>query len=199
MLIWVAAIVALLLAFGAGVLATKLLTDPERVLIVDRGDTAAAAQPRGDADIVIDILTEDGQVKLCEVLTGRLKVTANFSGDDPDTSMRTAERVARADPAVEVIRTETQRQAYDRFRELFADHPDMVELLRPDSLPASIDLSPKADTPITAVKAKAAALPGVVTEGQGESVPGPSVNCAISDSGLKAISEATEHGQAPIP
>lgn len=42
------------------------------------------------------------------------------------------------DEAVAEVRHETQQQAYERFSELFADQPELVESVPPDALPASL-------------------------------------------------------------
>ncbi|SFP83989.1 hypothetical protein SAMN05421810_103574 [Amycolatopsis arida] len=52
-----------------------------------------------------------------------------------------AERVAGI-VDVESVATETQQQAYERFREIFKDRPDLLEIARPEALPASITVLP---------------------------------------------------------
>lgn len=42
------------------------------------------------------------------------------------------------DESVAEVRLETQQQAYERFEELFADQPELVESVTPDTLPASL-------------------------------------------------------------
>ncbi|MEO3924346.1 permease-like cell division protein FtsX [Micromonosporaceae bacterium B7E4] len=38
----------------------------------------------------------------------------------------------------DAIRTESRAEAYERFKELFKDQPDLLESVRPDSLPESL-------------------------------------------------------------
>ncbi len=52
------------------------------------------------------------------------------------------------DEAVAEVRFETQQQAYERFSELFADQPELVEAVTPDTLPASLRITLVDGTPI---------------------------------------------------
>jgi cell division protein FtsX len=67
-------------------------------------------------------------------------VNVFFDGDDADPVMRAAADKLRDDPRFESVREETRQQAYERFKETFKDQPDLVELARPESLPASVQL-----------------------------------------------------------
>lgn len=200
LLIWVSAIIALLVAFGAGVLTATLLTDPERVIIIGQPPSTGATprmnkQTITDADIVIDIFSDNGQISLCEVLPGQLITTVQFTGDDPDALMRDAEHIARDDPAIEVVGTETRQQAAERFEELFADQPELLRQVRLDRLPASLELAARGDTSISDVQAKAAELPEAEIAEQGP----PSVTCELSEVGERVLKEATTNGRADVP
>jgi FtsX extracellular domain len=200
LLIWVSAIIALLLAFGAGVLTAMLLTDPERVIITGQPPFAGSTpkpnkQTITDADIVIDLFSENGQISLCEVLPGRLTTSVQFSGDDPNALMNEAERVARTDSTIEVVGTETRQQAFERFQEVFADRPELLRQVRAEALPATLTLAVRDDIPISDVQAKAADLPEAETPDE----DAPPVTCELSEVGKRVLSEATENGQAEVP
>ena len=55
-----------------------------------------------------------------------------------DESMRAAERELRADPRVRDLTVRTKQENYERFKEIFAKHPDMVERARVEAIPASV-------------------------------------------------------------
>ena len=67
-------------------------------------------------------------------------VIVYFDGSDPDPTMRAAATQLRDDKRFESVREETRQEAYDRFKEIFADQPDLVESASPESLPASVQL-----------------------------------------------------------
>lgn len=67
-------------------------------------------------------------------------VIVYFDGDDPDPVMRAAAEELREDPRFESVREETRQQAFEHFKETFKDQPELVELARPEALPASVQL-----------------------------------------------------------
>lgn len=67
-------------------------------------------------------------------------VTVFFNGDDPDPAMRAAAAELRHDERFESVREETRQEAYEHFKEVFKDQPELVELARPESLPAAVHL-----------------------------------------------------------
>lgn len=52
------------------------------------------------------------------------------------------------DEAVAEVRLETQEQAYERFEELFADQPELVESVTPETLAASLRITLVDDSPV---------------------------------------------------
>lgn len=52
----------------------------------------------------------------------------------------------RQDPQVGSVKGETKAEAHERFKEIFADQPERLELATPESLPASADVGPAGDT-----------------------------------------------------
>jgi hypothetical protein len=67
-------------------------------------------------------------------------VTMSFSGEDPDPDMRAAAAKLRDDDRFDSVEEETRAEAYTRFKETFKDQPDLVDIARPEALPASLHL-----------------------------------------------------------
>jgi hypothetical protein len=114
--IWWAAAAAALVLTGAAVVTFVLVDSPE----------PAAAGP--DA---------------CSSGPGPKQVSAYF---DDDAGMRAAARKLRDDGRISGLDTETKRDAWERFKVLFADQPELVKLARPEAMPASVWLLPAAGT-----------------------------------------------------
>lgn len=66
------------------------------------------------------------------------RMTVAFDSVDPDSEMRAAAEDIRRTEWVESVREETQQQAYEHFKELFKDQPELVRLARPEAMPASV-------------------------------------------------------------
>jgi cell division transport system permease protein len=66
-----------------------------------------------------------------------------------------------ADPAVARFLFESKQDAYERFAELFADQPDLVDSVAPDVLPASFQVWLEPDARPEEVVARYDAFPGV--------------------------------------
>jgi cell division protein FtsX len=62
-----------------------------------------------------------------------------------DEEMTAAAAELREDPRVASVRTETKAEAYERFKEIFADQPELVEMARPETMPASVKAGPARD------------------------------------------------------
>ncbi|TDV54125.1 permease-like cell division protein FtsX [Actinophytocola oryzae] len=71
------------------------------------------------------------------------KVILYFETDD---EMRDAAARLRTHPQVESLIMETKAEAYERFKKIFADQPELVELARPEALPASVTIRPTPGT-----------------------------------------------------
>lgn len=84
-----------------------------------------------------------------------------FDGDDPDSVMRAAADKLRDDERFESVREETRQEAYEHFKEIFKDQPDLVDLARPEALPAAVHLMVRKGTTAKQVeKAMRAEFPG---------------------------------------
>jgi hypothetical protein len=68
------------------------------------------------------------------------RMTVAFGSADPDSEMRAAAVDIRDLEWVESVREETQQQAYEHFKELFKEQPELVRLARPEAMPASVYL-----------------------------------------------------------
>lgn len=72
-----------------------------------------------------------------DALFGRVELNIYLSdGVTPDQQQALAERLA-ADPAVKNFVFETQEQAFDRAKKLYADSPELLDGLGPDVAPAA--------------------------------------------------------------
>lgn len=66
------------------------------------------------------------------------EMTIYFDGQDPDPQMRAAAAELRDDERFEGVREETRQQAFERFKEIYKNQPDLVKLARPQAMPASV-------------------------------------------------------------
>lgn len=92
--------------------------------------------------------SEEAIRKACRDHHGRETLVVDFGGGDPDAPMRLAAEELRDDPRVEAVETETRQEAFERFKEIFADQPDLVDVVRPEALPASVTLLPVRGTSV---------------------------------------------------
>jgi len=60
--------------------------------------------------------------------------------------MTSAAATAEELPGVASVRTMTQAENYARFKEIFADQPELLETADPGIMPASIEVRPTGDT-----------------------------------------------------
>lgn len=95
---------------------------------------ARASRPAAEARTTIG--------RECLEQGGRFQLLIYFDRPEADDDMRAAAAALDADPRVSRVRTETRNEAYVRFKEIFADRPDMIEVVRPEALPASVLVLP---------------------------------------------------------
>lgn len=67
----------------------------------------------------------------------------------------------KATPLVETVRFENRQEAYERFKEVFAENKDLVALARPEGLPASLRVKLKDPTNFPAIEKELQGKPGV--------------------------------------
>jgi len=89
---------------------------------------ASPASP-AHADVVIYLCSDT------PMATGAGQVCDAPATEEQLSQLRSA---LALDEAVVEVRLATQQQAYERFSELFADQPEVVESVTPDTLPASL-------------------------------------------------------------
>lgn len=65
---------------------------------------------------------------------------------DTDARMTQIADAVRNDPQVRVVYTQTQQQAFEQYKQEFADQPDLLALARPGVLPALVLVVPVAGT-----------------------------------------------------
>jgi cell division protein FtsX len=63
-----------------------------------------------------------------------------------DDEMRQLAGKLRDDQRVGELTTETKQQAYERFKRIFADQPDLANSSSPETMPAAVRLSPAEGT-----------------------------------------------------
>jgi cell division transport system permease protein len=68
-----------------------------------------------------------------------------------------------SDPLVQSVTFETKQQAYDRFKQIYASAPDLVNQTQPDSLPESYRVKLKDPATFDQFQAKYATMDGVDT------------------------------------
>lgn len=71
----------------------------------------------------------------------QVEVSIFLSGEITDEQREALDESLSADPLVVDYYHESQEDAYERARDIFADAPDMVEVLRPEALPESFRVS----------------------------------------------------------
>ena len=82
----------------------------------------------------------------------------------PDVSPAQSEAIERqlkAMPEVKRVRYVSQRAAYDEFKKLFANSPDMVETVKAENLPPSYRVVPKAAEQVEVIGEPFSGRPGV--------------------------------------
>jgi hypothetical protein len=141
-LVWLIVAAALVLGAGIGAGATY-------VLLRDDEDPANKpwVPPAADSPSLggNEYSGADAIQRYCLDLGGRQTVIAYFDGDDPDLAMRQAVEALDEDDRIDRVTTETRQEAYERFTEIFADQPELLEMARPEALPASVTLLPADD------------------------------------------------------
>lgn len=61
---------------------------------------------------------------------------------ETNSAMRDIAARLRGDHRIQSLTTETKRQAYERFKKTFSEQPELIEMTRPESLPASVKIVP---------------------------------------------------------
>ena len=108
------------------------------IIVVDdetAGDPRAAPAPTTTTSLTpLD--------RACLDAGGEFWVRVYFDSEESDGHMRRAADALRDDDRITQLETETQSEAYERFKEIFKDQPELLEQARPEALPASIQVEP---------------------------------------------------------
>jgi hypothetical protein len=136
---WLIVVGALVFGAGAGAVTTFFLLRGDEDTASRPWVPPAAESPIGGSN---EYLSETAIQKYCLDRGGRQTVVAYFSGDNPDRAMRQVAEALGEDDRIAWVKTETRQEAYQRFKEIFVDQPELVELARPEALPASVTLLP---------------------------------------------------------
>jgi len=81
--------------------------------------------------------------------TCRHDLLANFDTDD---EMTAAAARLREEPEVASITAHTKAENYEKFKEVFADDPELVANTPPEALPASVEMKPVDDADPNALR-----------------------------------------------
>ncbi|MDX1621474.1 MAG: permease-like cell division protein FtsX [Nitriliruptorales bacterium] len=98
--------------------------------------------------------------------TGKIEVSIFLcdGGTCPAISPEQQEELRQAledEPIVKEVFYESKQQAYENFREQFADQPDLVESVTPDALPASFRVKLQDPERVDVIQSRFEAWPGV--------------------------------------
>lgn len=69
-------------------------------------------------------------------------ITIYFNPPDPDPAARAEAEKLRTDQRISALGFEDQQHAFERFKVIFKDQPELVKLTRPEALPASVWVHP---------------------------------------------------------
>jgi cell division transport system permease protein len=78
-----------------------------------------------------------------EVFYDKIEVSIYLKNEITEEERTTLESEIKADPLVESYKHETKKQAYENFRRIFGDAPDLVNSVNEDTLPESFRVSLK--------------------------------------------------------
>lgn len=73
----------------------------------------------------------------------KIEVSIYLKKDIKDEERSALEAAIKDDPLVESVRHETKQEAYENFKTMFRDAPDLVNSVKPDTLPESFRVSLK--------------------------------------------------------
>lgn len=134
-------IMAAVLVLGAGATTVFLVTREDDAPAARPWVPPKAESPYGVNDGIPELSPESIQ-RSCLDPGGKQTVIAYFDIPDPDAAMRQAAEKLDGDERIASMETETQQEAYEQFKQTFAQQPELVELARPEAMPASLTLLP---------------------------------------------------------
>jgi hypothetical protein len=134
-------IVAAVLVLGAGATTVFLVTREDDAPVARPWVPPKVESPYGVDDGIPELSPEAIQ-RSCLDPGGKQTIIAYFDNPDPDAVMRQAAEKLDGDERIASVETETQQEAYERFKQIFAQQPELVELARLEAMPASLTLLP---------------------------------------------------------
>jgi cell division transport system permease protein len=91
----------------------------------------------------------------------KIEVSIFLTGEVTDAQRASLDSQLKGDPLVKSFYYESKEQAYEKFKRLFADAPDLVSAVKPDGLPESFRVQLKNPEKFQAVSDKYAGSQGV--------------------------------------
>jgi len=95
--------------------------------------------------------------------TERVEVSVYLVDNISKSDFTRLNQMLHSMPQVESIRYETKQEAYQRFKELFKNQPDLVNNVSPNALPASFRVKLKNSEQFGVIKAQLEGQPGIDT------------------------------------
>jgi cell division transport system permease protein len=99
--------------------------------------------------------------KTKDLLYAQIQVSIFLQAAVTTDQRASLEAKLRADPQIQTVTYESKVEAYNRFKQLFADSPDLVNNTKPDSLPESFRIKLKNPAKANYVDSVYKDLPGV--------------------------------------
>jgi hypothetical protein len=109
--------------------------------------------------------------------------------DATDLQISAIEQELAAVPGSGSVSFESKEQAYEEFKEIFKDQPELVEGVAPDALPASFRVALEHPAAYSAVQEAMAGLPGIEEVVRDATPPSP-----IEDSVTEALRDLCRSG-----
>ncbi|QSB15637.1 ABC transporter permease [Natronosporangium hydrolyticum] len=99
--------------------------------------------------------------KIKDLYYDQIQVSIFLSPEVSDEERTELEQTLATDPLVADYFYETQEEAYEQFRALFADQPDLIEAVGPESLPESFRVRLTDPERFQEIDARYSAVPGI--------------------------------------
>lgn len=98
---------------------------------------------------------------MVEQATANVDVSVYLRDDVSPSQQRELNKILLEMPEVSIVRYESKDAAYDRFKVIFEDQPDLVNNTSPDALPASFRVRLENPEQFAVVEARLAGQPGI--------------------------------------
>ncbi|MBA3553101.1 MAG: ABC transporter permease, partial [Actinobacteria bacterium] len=98
---------------------------------------------------------------MVEQATANVDVSVYLRDDVSPSQQRELNKILLRMPEVSIVRYESKDAAYERFKVIFEDQPDLVNNTSPDALPASFRVRLENPEQFAVVEARLAGQPGI--------------------------------------